>query len=227
MIPTQTHSVKKVGQTGGAEKCPIGFTLIYMARQDSEVVGKPGVGEVLATWMNKRGLNPTDMARMAEISRATVYVVLDSRSKQPVTMRQLARGLARTSVGSDVIDLAIEQEASRDLLTAAGYGSLILEVSTSVERLDIGQGLPEEPPPKPRPVEDLSDEEVVEALTAISQDPELSAAFLAVADNWQSLPPESQAMLLGTLRAAGERHEKIQSNARRIGEMQRARRSPS
>lgn len=91
-------------------------------------MGKPGVGAVLADWMNERGLNPTEMGKRAQISHATVYVVLDSRSKNPETMRQIALGLAKRSETDAHGDPEIERRAARDLLTAAGYGALIIEV---------------------------------------------------------------------------------------------------
>lgn len=97
-------------------------------------MGKPGVGAVLADWMNDRGLNPTDMGKRAQISRATVYVVLDSRSKNPATMRQLAAGLAKRHETDDQGDPEIERRAARDLLTAAGYGSLIVEYPVSPDQ---------------------------------------------------------------------------------------------
>lgn len=93
-----------------------------------KVVGKPGVGEVLAGWMNDCGLNPTELARRAQISRATVYVVLDSKSKNPETMRQLARGLAKRGDDDEHGDPDVDRKAARELLSAAGYGSLIVEI---------------------------------------------------------------------------------------------------
>jgi hypothetical protein len=98
-----------------------------MVRRVATVVGKGPVGEVLARWMNAHAQNPTDMARRAQISRATVYVVLNGASRNPETMRQLAAGLAKRRDDDEVGDPVIERQAARDLLVAAGYGSLIVE----------------------------------------------------------------------------------------------------
>lgn len=125
------------------------------------------------------------------------------------TLRAIARGLATYGGGRRDDDLA--DDYYRQLMGAA----------------ELSAEPPLEPPSKSRPVEDLTDEEVEEALTNISQDAELSAAFLAVAEDWTDLPTSSRRMVLSTLRAAVERDEKIKTNARRISAEQRAHRSPS
>jgi hypothetical protein len=82
--------------------------------------------------MNRERLSPTRLARQAQISRATVYVVLDSRSNQPGTMRQLARGIAVMTdrSGAEMIDPQLERAALRELLAAIGYERLLDEVSS-------------------------------------------------------------------------------------------------
>src|SRR5688500_4402489 len=84
------------------------------------VQGKPGGGAVRAEWMNRRRLNPTELARLAQVSRSTVYVVLDSRSKSPSTMSQLAKGLATDPLDPYSVDYDVERAAEQTLLEAIG-----------------------------------------------------------------------------------------------------------
>ena len=122
---------------------------------------KPGVGQVLAGWMHRRNVSPTELARRAQVSRATVYVVLDSRSNNPTTMKQLAIGLATESDrgGKGRINPDVEREAARELLTAIGFGALIDGQTDDA------------------PLVDLPDADQAERiLSSLSRDPEMAGS---------------------------------------------------
>lgn len=169
------------------------------------VTGKPGVGQVLAAWMNRLDVSPTELARLAQLSRATVYVVLDSRSRNPGTMKQLAFGLATTTDrhGEEVTDPSIEQNVLRELMIATGNERLLISAN------------PASPAGEGRTVDDLTDDEVVTELERRVGDRDVAVSLLAAANNWRSLPPRSQRLILETVRYAAGDDEDDQASPRR------------
>lgn len=166
------------------------------------MVGRPGVGEVLARWMNDRDVNPTDLAKRAQISRATVYVVLDSRSKNPETMRQLAFGLAKRHEDDATGDPATERDAARDLLQAAGYGSLIVEYPSSAP--ETGSRVKVSPPPDHRAFDD-------EIAALLKQIPDASIALTDLARGADEWDDDDREFVLNRLRRLADRYGRSQA----------------
>lgn len=147
------------------------------------------------------------LAERSGVSRNTVsdierLVTLPSAK----ILRKLADGLATYAPGRTDAELAAAYYDR--LMRAAGY---IEDALT-------------EPPPKPRPVEDLTDEEVEEALTRISNDPRFSAEMLATAADWIDYPPSARKAVLNGFELARQMTEDIKAAERR--DASRPRRRP-
>ena len=135
--------------------------------------------------MHRRNVSPTELARRAQVSRATVYVVLDSRSNNPTTMKQLAIGLATESDrgGKGRINPDVEREAARELLTAIGFGALIDGQTDDA------------------PLVDLPDADQAERiLSSLSRDPEMAALMAEAARRYPDATPAQRSMLAAALR---------------------------
>jgi hypothetical protein len=145
------------------------------------VTGKPGVGAVLAEWMNRRRLNPTQLARLAQVSRSTVYVVLDSRSGSPSTMSHLAKGLATDPLDPASVDYDVERAAERALFEAIGVLRVVPSVSAEA-------GL----------------EERIASLTG---DPDVAVALATVTRDWHDLDEADRRVILAAVEAA-RRHRR-------------------
>ena len=119
------------------------------------------------------------LSRLAQISRATVYVVLDSRSNNPTTMKQLAIGLATETDrdGNARVNPDIEREAARELLTAIGFGALV-------------EGMAED-----APLVELPDAgEAERILAALSRDPEFAALAAEAARRYPDATPAERSL---------------------------------
>jgi transcriptional regulator with XRE-family HTH domain len=152
-------------------------------------------------------LSQRKFAAAAGVGKNTITNIESGKpGTTPATLRLIAEAAVREVAGEHASD-SVERTYSR-LMRLAGFIS-----EPAVEA-----------PAKPRPVEDLEDEEVIEEITRRTSDPELSAAFLAVADDWTTMSPSSKRMVLFALREAVRRDEETQANDARIREMQRRQR---
>jgi transcriptional regulator with XRE-family HTH domain len=101
------------------------------------------------------------------------------------TLRLLARGAATDGAGD--LDPSKADAYYDRLMRAAGY---------------LGEAAP---PEEPRPVDDLTDEEVVDELERRFGNRDVAVSLLAASKNWRNLSPRSQRLILETVRyAAGE-----------------------
>lgn len=79
------------------------------------------LGIALDGWMKRQRLNPVQLATLADVTRRTVYNVLDGRSRPEVeTVWKLACGLAKDPHTRES-DTLVYADAFPDLLEAAGY----------------------------------------------------------------------------------------------------------
>lgn len=102
------------------------------------------------------------------------------------TLQQIANGLATYAPGRRDQELAADYYAQ--LMRAAGYI----------------EDRPVSPEPE-RPVDDLTDDEVVSELERRTGSRDVAVSLLAAANNWRSLDPRSQRLLLEATRfAAGD-----------------------
>lgn len=155
-------------------------------------------------------LSQEELARIAGVNRNTVSdMERGIRRSKPATLRFLADGLATDGAGQR--DPAKADAFYDRLMRAAGYLA----------------GQPAEPDAKVRPVEDLTDEEVEEALERWMGDPEASVAFLAFAQDWRDLSPEARRFALNGLESARDMDRAIKATQQRITGEQRARRQRS
>jgi hypothetical protein len=78
-----------------------------------------------------------------------------------------------------------------------------------------GDAAPSGPTPYPnRPVEDLTDEEVEEALERYSDDPQAAVAFLSTVKRWQDMSPSARRFVLFSLEEARRMDEEIGQSKR-------------
>lgn len=115
------------------------------------------------------------------------------------TLQQIADGLA--TYAHDRRDPELADGYYQRLMRAAGY-------------LEERPAEPE-PPSRVRPVEDLTDDEVRDALTRISRDPNMSAEFLDVAEDWSDLAPSAQRFILNSFQLARQMNDDIKARDQR------------
>lgn len=78
------------------------------------------LGISLRSWMQRQRLNPAQVATLADVTRRTVYNVLENGRAEIETIWKLACGLAKDPYSGESDTLAYA-EAFGDLLEAAGY----------------------------------------------------------------------------------------------------------
>lgn len=171
------------------------------------------LSEVLPTLRNMVRLSQKGLAKASKVSEGTIRdIETGATVSKPSTLHKLAVALARDPLVHGADDSRVEVVYQR-LMVAAGH-------------LDAPAGAVEEPPARRRPVEDLTDEEVVEALTRISNDPRVGAEFLAAAENWQTMAPSAQRFILNGFALARQMDEDIKAAEQR-DDARRQRRSGS
>lgn len=79
------------------------------------------VGKELRRLRDERGLSPTALARLSQVSRARIYAIEDGAGGHPTldTLHKLAQGLSAWRDGTS--DASEFSEVFRRLVTAAGY----------------------------------------------------------------------------------------------------------
>ena len=149
---------------------------------------------VLPALRREARLSQVQLAELAGVARSAVSGIERGATRPKAdTLRLLADGLATDGTGVHHPDQAAAFYLR--LMRAAGY----IEAAPPSEPL------------RPRPVEDLTEEEVAEALTRLSQDRSLSAQFLAVAGNWQQMSVPAQRAVLNGFELARQFDEEIQA----------------
>jgi transcriptional regulator with XRE-family HTH domain len=79
------------------------------------------LGTVLRGWMQRQRLTPVQLAALAEVTRRTVYNVLENNGRAEIaTLWKLACGLSKDPYTGES-DTLVYAEAFPDLLEAAGY----------------------------------------------------------------------------------------------------------
>lgn len=130
------------------------------------------------------------------VSLATVQAIESGTTKpKPVTLQRLAAGLVRDPF-TGAVDEARADDVYRQLLVASG---------------DLDVRSAESPTERRRPVEDLTDDEVREALGRYFQDPNASAQFLSTAEDWEDLDPSAQRFILNSFELARKMNEDIKA----------------
>lgn len=140
------------------------------------------VDAVLKRWIHTMGTTPADLARRANLSRATVYTVLANRPVSPETLRKLAEGLARDDDQSPA-DPATVGVIQRELYRAGGFENL-LEPSQSDSR----------------PSSDLIDQ-----ITRYVIDPILASRIAIIIRGWQHLESEDRSVIVSIIQATYSR----------------------
>lgn len=94
---------------------------------------KPSLATVLKRWMRRERLRPNEVAGLAGISRAHLWLMLNGRVARPTpeTLRKLARALA-SDPHERTVDRLKRDEALRELALVAGYPDL-------ADRADAGE----------------------------------------------------------------------------------------
>lgn len=129
------------------------------------------------------------------VSEATIRAIeSESTQAKATTLRKLADGLAFDPFAGEV-NQARSDAFYAELQQAAGYQT----------------GATTTPASKPRSVEDLTDEEVREALARMMNDPRVSAEFLSVAEDWTELAPSAQRFILNSFELARKMNEDIKA----------------
>ena len=164
----------------------------------SETPERPRTALVLERWRKQTGLSKQRLADLADVSATYVRTIEAGRDTEGRTvvpsaaiMRKLARGLA-LSEPDQTQRLTLERQAYNDLMGAAGY----LEVKAP------RAPSPREAPalrsaslPEPSPSTAAARSTVTVAL----RDPRLWSHGQPILENWESLRPDDQALLLGIL----------------------------
>lgn len=130
------------------------------------------------------------------VSLATIQSIESgTTTPKPITLQRLSAGLVRDPF-TGAVDAARAGDVYRQLLVAAGHI----------------EDRPAEPEPeRRRPVEDLTDEEVRDALTRLMQDPKVSAEFLSMAEDWADLAPSAQRFILNSFELARQMDEEVKA----------------
>ncbi len=81
----------------------------------------PVLWTTLREFMRGQRLRVTDLARLSRVSRPAIYTIKRGVVPMPVTLADLARGLASDPYEPDRIDRALYRRFYRALFEAAGY----------------------------------------------------------------------------------------------------------
>jgi transcriptional regulator with XRE-family HTH domain len=138
--------------------------------------------------MRSQRLNLAELARQANVSRATLYYIRDGRTPTPETIRQIARGLATDPFDTDVIDGALETRFYGELMAAAHFGSTSNDASPDV------LALADQPPIE------------VEIADLLKQIPGASIALTNLARGAHDWDDDDREFVLGRLRRLAERY---------------------
>lgn len=145
------------------------------------VSNREALAALLPSLRKSARVSQLELSRLAGLSRETINLIERAATNAKAeTLRQIADGLATNGDGEQ--DAGKAAEYYQRLMLAAGH---------------IDAGSSEVKPVKPRSVEDLTDEEVEEALAKISKDPEFTAEFMAVAEDWSEMSTSAQRAAVG------------------------------
>ena len=163
--------------------------------------GVQDLPSVLAELRREVRISQVELSRLAGLSRETVNLIERDMTRPKVdTLRRLANGLATNGAGVRNAELA--DGYYERLMRAAGY------IKADSDLGDPG-------PLVRRPVDDLTDDEVVDELERRMGDREVAVSLLAAANNWRELPPRARRLVLDTIRFAGGEEDEALSGERR------------
>lgn len=91
------------------------------------VLDKTALADALDVWMKRQRLQPAALARLAGVSRPTVYAALRGDRISGDSLRAIARGLA-TDPFSGELDPAVYAEALRELAEVGSHPDLAVDV---------------------------------------------------------------------------------------------------
>jgi len=153
----------------------------YVVGKDA-VIRSPLAG-VLREIRREERLSQVKLAELARVSLEPIKAIeTEGHRPKAETLRKLADGAATNGAGQ------------RDDHKADGfYERLLVAAGYIASRHD-------EEPEAQRPVDDLTDEEVVGELERRMGDREVAVSLLATANDWRQLPPKAKRLILDTIR---------------------------
>lgn len=157
---------------------------------------RSALAEALREIRGEARLSQAKLASLAGVSLEPIKgIETEGHRPKAETLRKLADGAATNGAGH------------RNREQADGYYDRLMKAAGYVKEV---LPLDDPAPLARRPVDDLTDEEVEDALERYSADPEAAVAFLSAVKRWQDMSPSARRLVLFSLEEARRMDEEIE-----------------